>query len=116
MCNRCWISHTRAVTAWTTGTPRSCSSFSITSGTNHIAALKALKSKNFIGATYFSGDINDTFARYFNQAGLKCAAMEGIDVPFQEVGQLSAQQVYAHIKRIYLKHPKADAIYMLASA
>ena len=86
-----------------------------TSGTNHIAALRALKSKNFIGATYFSGDINDTFARYFKQAGLKCAAMEGIDVPFQEVGQLSSQQVYAHIKRIYLKHPKADAIYMLGS-
>ena len=86
-----------------------------TSGTNHIAALRALKSKRFIGATYFSGDINDTFARYFKQAGLNCVAMEGIDVPFQEVGQLSSQQVYAHIKRIYLNHPKADAIYMLGS-
>jgi len=86
-----------------------------TSGTNHVAALRALKSKRFIGATYFSGDINATFAKYFKAAGLNCLAMEGIDVPFQEVGQLSSQQVYAHIKQIYLKHPKADAIYMLGS-
>ena len=86
-----------------------------TSGTNHVAALRALKAKTIVGATYFSGDINDTFSEYFTEAGFKVAAMEGIDVPFHEVGQLSSHQVYAHIKRAFLKHPKSDAIYMLGT-
>jgi maleate cis-trans isomerase len=41
--------------------------------------------------------------------------MEGIDVPFNEVQNLASQQVYAHIKRNFLKHQGADAIYMLGS-
>lgn len=86
-----------------------------TSGTNHVAALRALKAKNIVGATYFSGAINKTFAKYFTAAGFNVLAMEGIDVPFHEVGQLSSHQVYAHIKRAVLKHPKADAIYMLGT-
>jgi len=86
-----------------------------TSGTNHIAALRALKAKTFVGATYFSGDLNDTFSKYFTEAGFKVLAMEGISVPFHEVGQLSSHQVYAHIKQAFLKHPEADAIYMLGT-
>ena len=45
-----------------------------------------------------------------NANPVKVAAMEGIDVPFHEVGQLSSHQVYAHIKQAFLKHPEADAI------
>jgi maleate isomerase len=86
-----------------------------TSGTNHIAALKALGIKKFVGATYFTGDINKTFADYFTEAGFTVMAMDGISVPFEEVGRLSAQEVYAHIKRTFLKHPKAEAIYMLGT-
>lgn len=86
-----------------------------TSGTNHIAALKALGIKKFVGATYFTGDINKTFAKYFTEAGFTVMAMDGIKVPFEEVGKLSAQEVYAHIKRTFLKHPKAEAIYMLGT-
>ena len=86
-----------------------------TSGTNHIAALKALGIKKFVGATYFTGDINQTFAKYFTEAGFTVMAMDGISVPFEEVGKLSAQEVYAHIKRTFLKHPKAEAIYMLGT-
>ena len=41
--------------------------------------------------------------------------MEGIDVPFNQVQTLSGEQVYAHIKRHFLKHKGADAIYMLGS-
>jgi maleate isomerase len=86
-----------------------------TSGTNHIAALKALGIKKFVGATYFSGDINDSFAAYFREAGFTVLAMEGIDVPFDQVGSLSAHEVYAHIKKAFLKQPKAEAIYMLGT-
>ena len=41
--------------------------------------------------------------------------MEGIAVPFEDVGRLSAQEVYAHAKRAYLRHPEAEGLYMLGS-
>ena len=41
--------------------------------------------------------------------------MEGIPVAFEDVGRLSSQEVYAHTKKAFLKHPDADAIYMLGS-
>lgn len=86
-----------------------------TSGTNHVRALKALNIKRFVGATYFSGEINDLFARYFTQAGFEVLGMDGISVPFDKVGSLSAQDVYAHIKKTFLKNPGAEAIYLLGS-
>ncbi len=87
----------------------------ITSGTNHIAALKALKIKRFVGATYFGGNINKTFADYFTAAGFECLAMEGMDVPFNQVQEMSSHRVYQHVKAAVLKHPKAQGIYMLGS-
>lgn len=86
-----------------------------TSGTNHVAALKAVRAKKIVGATYFTGKINDLFAGYFEQAGFQVLAMDGIDVPFDQVGHLSSEQVYAHVKKIALKHPQADAVYLLGS-
>lgn len=86
-----------------------------TSGTNHIRALKALNVKRFVGVTYFTGEINEVFARYFTQAGFDVLGMDGISVPFDKVGSLSSQDVYAHIKKVFLKHPEAEAIYLLGS-
>ena len=86
-----------------------------TSGTNHVRALKTLKVKRFVGATYFTGSINDLFAKYFREAGFDVLGMEGIDVPFDKIGQLSSQEVYAHVKRAFLKQRKAEAIYLLGS-
>ncbi len=82
---------------------------------NHVNALKAIKAKTIVGATYFSGKINDTFAKYFRDAGFTVKSMDGIDVPFNKVQELSSQEVYAHIKKSFLKHKGADAIYMLGS-
>lgn len=86
-----------------------------TSGSNHVRAMKALGMKSFIGATYFTGPINDMFARYFEGAGFKVQGMEGLDVPFADVGQLSPYEVYAHVKKVYLRNPTADGIYLLGS-
>jgi len=86
-----------------------------TSGTNHVRALRALGVKRFLGATYFSGAINDLFARYFVEAGFEVLAMEGLSLPFEEIGQISPHEVYAHVKRAFLKHPQAEAIYLLGS-
>jgi maleate isomerase len=82
---------------------------------NHVNALKAIKAKTIVGATYFSGKINDTFAKYFRDEGFTVKSMDGIDVPFNKVQELSGQEVYAHIKKSFLKHKGADAIYMLGS-
>jgi maleate cis-trans isomerase len=86
-----------------------------TSGTNHVAALKALKVKRFVGASYFSGEINDTFASYFKKEGFNVLGMEGIDVPFNQVQTLSTEQIYAFIKALALRHKNAQGIYMLGT-
>jgi maleate isomerase len=87
-----------------------------TSGTNHVRALKALGVKRFVGATYFTGAINDVFAKYFVEAGFEVLGMEGMAVEsFKNIGQLAPTQVYAHIKKAFLKHRDAEAIYLLGS-
>ena len=86
-----------------------------TSGSNHVRALRALKAKRIVGATYFAGEINGVFANYFREAAFDVLAMDGISVPFDQVGQLSEREVYAHIKRSFLRHRDADAIYLLGT-
>ena len=82
---------------------------------NHVAALTALKARTIVGATYFPGEINNVFAKYFEDAGFTVRGMAGIDVPFDKVQELSGEQVYRHVKHNFLKHKGADAIYMLGS-
>jgi maleate isomerase len=84
-----------------------------TSGTNQIAALTALKVRKFVGITYFAGDINATFARYFADAGFDVLAMEGMDVRFEQAGSLSSHEVYAFAKRLFLANRGAQGIYLL---
>ncbi|HWP57991.1 MAG TPA: hypothetical protein VNL14_08905 [Candidatus Acidoferrales bacterium] len=87
----------------------------VTAGMTQVEALRALKAKKLLGVTYFVGEINNIFARYFQEAGFEILAMEGIAVPFEDVGRLSGEEVYAHTKKAFVKHPGADAIYMLGS-
>ena len=87
----------------------------MTAGTTQVDAMRALGVQRMVGVTYFVGELNDMFSRYFTEAGFDVLAMEGIDVPFDQVGQLSAQTVYAHAKAAFLKHPDADGLYMLGS-
>jgi len=87
----------------------------VTASMTQVEALHALKAKKFVGVTYFTGKINEMFSRYFQGAGFEVMAMEGIPVAFEDVGRLSSQEVYAHTKKAFLRHPGADAIYMLGS-
>ena len=87
----------------------------VTAGMTQVEALRALRVKKVVGVTYFSGKINDTFSSYFVEAGFDVVAMAGISVPFEDVGRLSSQEVYAHTRKAFLKCPQADAIYMLGS-
>ena len=84
-------------------------------GTSQVEAMKALGIKRMVGVTYFKGELNEVFARYFRDAGFEVLDMDGIDVPFDQVGRISAYEVYAHAKRAFLKHQGADGLYMLGS-
>jgi len=87
-----------------------------TSGTSHVDALRLLGAKRFVGATYFRGDINRIYAKYFADAGLDCLDMTGMDVDFDKVQELSREQVYGFIKKAFLRNRRAQAIYMLGPA
>jgi maleate isomerase len=87
-----------------------------TSGTSHVDALRALGVRRFIGATYFRGDINRIYARYFADAGFECPTMAGMDVDFDKAQELSSFEVYRFIKSEFLAQRGAEAIYMLGPA
>jgi maleate isomerase len=87
-----------------------------TSGQIQIEALRALNIRRFIGVSYFRGDLNDTYSKYFRDAGFDIIAMHGMDIDFDKVQELSSLQVYAFIRKIVIQHPDADGIYMLGPA
>ena len=87
----------------------------VTASQTQVEALRILGVKKILGVTYFTGKINDTFTRYFVDAGFDVLAMEGIPVAFEDVGRLASQEVYAHTRKAFLRHGGADAIYMLGS-
>jgi len=87
-----------------------------TSGTTTLDALRALKVKRFVGTSYFRGDINKTYAKYFVDAGFDVLDMVGMDVDFDKVQELSGLQVYRFVQRVFLSNTKAQAIYMLGPA
>ena len=87
----------------------------VTSGQLQAHAFRAVGAKSIMGATYFPPRLNDIFARYYTDAGFEVRAMEGIDIPFDQVHNLSGETVYAHIKRNFAKCKGADAISMLGS-
>lgn len=87
----------------------------ITSGSTQADAMRALNVRRIVGVTYFKGEINDMFAQYFTDCGFEVLAMDGIEVPFADVGLLSSQQVYAHARAAVRQHRYVDAVYMLGA-
>jgi maleate isomerase len=87
-----------------------------TSGTTTLDALRALKIKRFVGTSYFRGDINKTYGKYFTDAGFDILDMAGMDVDFDKVQELSGFEVYRFVKSVFLRNSKAQAIYMLGPA
>lgn len=73
--------------------------------------LRAMGIRKFIGASY-SATQNRIVLEYMAQAGMQAAAMEPIDVPFDRVAQISVEQLYAHVKKLFAQYPGADGIYI----
>jgi maleate isomerase len=86
-----------------------------TAGQNHVAAMRALGIKRFIGASY-SALQNKIVVNYMTEAGFDIASMEPIDVPFQQAGQIAPEACYAHIKTLFRTHKGADGIYIQGGA
>ncbi|MDH3444748.1 MAG: hypothetical protein OEN50_12535 [Deltaproteobacteria bacterium] len=87
----------------------------ITAAQTQVEALRVLKVKKFVGVTYFVNSVNDITTRYFQDAGFDVLAMEGMSVAFEDVGRLASQEIYAHTRKVFLRHQDADGIYMLGT-
>lgn len=87
----------------------------VTSSMSALAACRALGARRIIGVSYFRGEINDLFARYFEEAGVQVLAMQGFDVPFNRAQWISSKEVYAFIRALFLQHQDAEGIYLLGS-
>ena len=83
----------------------------VTDSQMQAAGLRAMGIKKYIGASY-SALQNKIAINYMKQAGLTAVAMEPIEVPFDQVAQISVQQLYAHAKKLFLTHKGADGIYI----
>ena len=82
-----------------------------TSGMNQVRAMKALGIRKFIGIGYDFEDPSIT-VKYFSDAGFEVLSLgERFPIRWEDVGTLSATQVYAHIKTIFLAHPGAEGIW-----
>ena len=81
-----------------------------TSGTNQVAAMKALKIKQFVGIGY---DFEDTgiVAKYFTDAGFSVMGLEKLPGRWEDVGRLSSTEIYYQTKRLFLQHRGAEGIY-----
>jgi maleate isomerase len=87
----------------------------VTSAQSQVEALRALGVTRVVGITYLPGEINETFARYFRDAGFEVPAMEAMDVAFDAAQRLSSREIYAFTRSVFLRHPGTDGIYLLGS-
>jgi maleate cis-trans isomerase len=87
-----------------------------TSSQNQVNVLRAMKIRKILGITgSFGPDLNKSFAKYFEDSGINVIAMEGIGATFQTVGDVPAEAIYTFIKKKFLQHAGADAVYILGS-
>jgi len=89
----------------------------ITSGMTQCEALRAMKLEKFVGVTYYHKDnrINELFAQYFRDAGFEVLAMQGLKFDAGQWENVSAQEIYASIKKCFLQHRGAQGIYLQGS-
>lgn len=78
-------------------------------------ALRTLGAGRIVGASY-SALQNTLTETYLTEAGFTVLAMEPINVPFEQAGTISPHLVYAHVRRMVLAQPKAQAVYLQGNA
>jgi maleate cis-trans isomerase len=86
-----------------------------TSSQNQVNVLRTMKIKKIFGVTAFRGDLNKSYAKYFEDCGIGVVAMEGMDVSFRSIPDVHSEVIYSFVKKKFLEHKGADAIYILGS-
>ena len=86
-----------------------------TSSQNQVNVLRALKLRKIVGVTPFGADLNKSYAKYFEDCGVGVVAMEGMDIAFGSIPDVPSEVMYSFIKKKFLAHTGADAIYILGS-
>ena len=90
-----------------------------TPGMNHARAMTAMKCRRLINIAYTTWDDSAIVAGYYKNYGIELVSREVFPVPFQKVQELSSKEVYAFIKKVFLKHHKQrklDGIYIQGGA
>lgn len=87
-----------------------------TSGMTQAEALRALGVHRLLGFSFFGGPLADIFARYFTDAGFDVAGMETMPARSPDWPTPSAEDLYTHIKRAFVRHTGVQGIYLLGSA
>ena len=86
-----------------------------TSSQNQVNVLRAMKIKRILGITAFGPDMNNSYAKYFEDCGIGVVAMEGMEVSFRSIPDVPAEVIYTFIKKKFLQHTGVDGIYILGS-
>ncbi len=76
-----------------------------TSSQNQVNVLRAMKIKKIFGVTPFGADLNKSYTKYFEDCGIGVVAMEGLDVPFRSIADVSAEALYSFIKKGFSSIP-----------
>lgn len=87
----------------------------VTAAMTQVEAMAALGMRRVLGLTYFGAEVNELLAQYFTAAGFETLAVEGIQVPFDQVQRLSSHEVYAFVKAAFRRHPQVDGLSLLGS-
>jgi len=87
----------------------------MTSGQVQVEALRALHMKNIVVSAYTNGETNAMVTAYLKEAGFNVLENAGIEVPFEQAGNLSHRQVYTHTKQAVLRHDECDGILLFGS-
>lgn len=80
-----------------------------------VEAMRALGMRRVLGLTYFGDEVNTLTTRYYQEAGFEVVAMEGMQVPFDQVQKLAGREVYAFARAAFRKHRAIDGISLLGS-
>jgi maleate isomerase len=86
-----------------------------TSGMTQVEAFRAMGIHRLLGVTFHDKTINDMFAGYFVDAGFDLVAIEGMPVERSRRQTISSEEIYLHIKKMFLKHSGIDGIYLQGS-
>ena len=89
-----------------------------TSSQNQVNAFRALKAKRILGITSGSGgpEMNQVYAKYFEDNGIGVVAVEGMGVQFRSVPEVPPETISAFIKKTFAQHRGADAVWILGSS